>query len=326
VTRYRLARHGIYQRRDDPIKVIAEHGAPLIRAAVVSAFHKFRASVPVAAMTADIKRRDFIAAAGHVNVPALQQDLRGAFNSIASVHRAGAELGATQITTAKQRRAALSKALAFDAANDEPDSFAFNLYSQDVLDDLRDYQDVFISGLTEDVRQAVFEAITEGVADGIDPADVADSIRGLIGLNERQAVAVENYRDNLENGTASYSDDAIDGMVDAYIDSSLAYRAGMIAQTESNRAANLGLQHSYQQAVDNGVFPADAVKKFWLLNMDERTCEICRGIADANADGIGIAESFDSDDGPVDIPPIHPNCRCSLEMRTNLDMVPRRAA
>jgi hypothetical protein len=226
-----------------------------------------------------------------------------------------------------------------------PDRYAFDIYSDKTLAQIQDYQNAFITAMTDDVRQQVYDAVVAGVKAGRDPADIAASIRDTIGLNDRQVVAVANYRAALEDNVARSLDykmrdtgqdaavqdaldsgegldqDTIDGLVDAYVERSLDYRAAVIAQTESNRAANTGMQASYAQAIDDGVFPADAVRQFWMLAMDEKVCDVCQGIADDTPDGVAVGETFPSDDGDVDAPPIHPACRCSVEMRTDLDMV-----
>ena len=69
------------------------------------------------------------------------------------------------------------------------------------------------------------------------------------------------------------------------------------------------------------MFHYAAVKQHWKLDLDERTCMVCIGIAAMAVGGIAIDAMFDSVEGPIEQPPVHPRCRCSLEMRTNLDLV-----
>src|SRR5258708_33060326 len=131
----------------------------------------------------------------------------------------------------------------------------------------------------------------------------------MIGLTDVQAKAVATCRGMLENLDSDAlerrlrnvaEDDVIaeaidagedlaaayiDQMVSDYTDNFLDYRADMIAQTEATRAANAGLQDAYQQSIDRGVFPSDAVRQYWTVALDERTCEICLSIPDMNEEG-----------------------------------------
>jgi hypothetical protein len=362
-----------YQDKRDPTRLIAEQGRKSIKRALANALRLFRATLPIKAMADKIAGRDLAGAADLVNVATLQHDLKAVFAAIADIYKAAGAHGAGEVTygldKARQRvrvrkdhylasyHASSNPYLASSVVRKDtstfggqpqpprPDKFAFDLYTQEVMQALSDYQDSFITAMTDDVRQTVFAAIAAGVKDGTDPEEVAASIRDVIGLNDRQAIAVENYRAALEDNSSSslyytLADDAgdeeiqaaidtgialdasrIDELVHDYVERSLDYRADMIAQTESNRAANMGLQDSYKQAVATGVFPHEAVRQFWMLASEEKACDECIDIAADAIDGIPLSETFDGGDEPYDAPPAHPNCMCNLEMRTNLDLV-----
>ena len=342
--RPRVRHASAYQSPRDAVRLLAENHKPKIRTAISSALKAARRSVPTKDIERLIRARDLMGAADLVNVASLAHALRGAFEKIADAYRAAASHGEDQIHAARRRRVHKDSAT-FGGDKQAPSKFAFDLYTDEVTSELKDYQDAFIGNLTDDMRQTLFEAISNGVRDGLDPADVAASVRDTIGLSDRLATAVDNYRAALENGTSDALDralrddsydaevqaaidageildaDMIDELVNAYSERALDYRADMIAQTESNRAANMGLQSAYGQAIKDGVFPNDAVRQYWMLALDEKTCDDCQSVADDNADGIEIGDTFDSADGGVDSPPLHPNCRCSVEIRTNLDMV-----
>jgi hypothetical protein len=216
---------------------------------------------------------------------------------------------------------------------DVNDQFAFDLYSQEVQDELRRAQDDLIAELEQDARDAIDQIVLSGARLGLAPDEIMDDIREMIGLTARQSQAAMNYRDMLESldpGALQrqlrnfLEDDNVQAALDAgqpmdeamvdkltndYIDNYLDYRAETIAQTEATRAVSLGLQDAYSQAIDRGVFPSDAVKQFWKIDLDELTCPICISIPDMNPDGVAIDEAFDSIDGPQDAPPApHPSC------------------
>jgi hypothetical protein len=111
-------------------------------------------------------------------------------------------------------------------------------------------------------------------------------------------------------------------MTEAYERAYLDYRAMTIARTEATRAASMGLLDSYRQAVERGVMPAAAVTKHWRIALDERACQHCLSVVRLNPDGVALDAMFQSDEGPVDAPGLHPQCRCNLELVTDLDLVP----
>lgn len=242
----------------------------------------------------------------------------------------------------------LNRPSALDAlfAKAVADSFTFDRFTEENQRWLRYQQDELIKELETDVRDVIEMMVQRGVRMGWDTDQIASEIRGVINLTERQALAVENYRGMLEtlDPTAlqrqlretqfdaavqraidediPLGDAAIDEMVGAYEDNYLDYRADAIAGTEASRMANAGLQDAYEQAIDRGALPAEAVRQFWQLDLTERTCPICISIVDNNPDGVAIGEDFDSDDGPIDVAPVHPFCGCSIEIVTDLDLVP----
>lgn len=229
---------------------------------------------------------------------------------------------------------------------DAADQFDFDRFDPVTQNHIRQFQDALITSMGADARAVIEHTIVEGMRAGKGAEDIVADIRNVIGLTPQQASAVIRFRTQLQNmdssalqrGLAAAEDKAtiraalangmaltstqIDDMVATYEDNYLDYRAGMIATTEATRAASLGLQDSYEQAINRGAMPKEAVRQYWQISLDERTCDHCLSVVDRNPDGVPFGEQFDSDDGPVDAPPYHPNCRCSLEFVTDLDLVP----
>lgn len=231
-------------------------------------------------------------------------------------------------------------------AKDQADLFNYDRFDPVTQAHIRSFQDALIVQLGVDARATIEETILAGLRAGRTPAEMVAQIRAVIGLTDRQAAAVLRFRQMLmENNPQaltrslfSVRDKAafyeavgsgkilsmatIDDMVERYRDNYLDHRALTIATTEATRAASLGLQDSYLQAVNRGVLPSAAVRQYWQLDLDERTCDHCISVVDMNPDGVELGEPFQSDHGPVDGPGLHPNCRCSIELVTNLDLVP----
>lgn len=107
--------------------------------------------------------------------------------------------------------------------------------------------------------------------------------------------------------------DQIDKMVEAYARKYRRHRAMTIARTETMRAANVGVQEAFRQAIEKGVLSENLVRRRWIVTKDERTCKICAPIPVMNPElGVKFAEPFATPDGPVMLGPVHPACRCTI--------------
>lgn len=332
-----------YQAKDDPVRLIAERARPKIAVALRQAFKALRNAVPEGAIAARVAAGDPTGAADAVNIATFEHALRPAFEQMADSYRAAMKVGGGQI---KRHRVGKDSST-FSGEEQQPDPWAVDLFGDDVLAELRSLQDTLIGGMTDQMRQRVFATIMDGVSKNLPVDDIARQVKTECGLSVRLAKAIRSYRSGLEqldpavlaralrdeSGDASIraaidagqalSKDEIDDLVLAYADRALEYRAKMIAQTESTRAANMGLEAAYRQMIGSGLMPAGAVKKFWHVSLDEKTCGECLMVAIAANAGIAVGELFTgSDDNPVQTPPLHPSCRCSLSYVTNLDLVP----
>jgi hypothetical protein len=108
----------------------------------------------------------------------------------------------------------------------------------------------------------------------------------------------------------------IDKMVAAYERKYLRHRSETIARTEALRATNYGVQDAWRQAIQTGKANETLVRRLWVIARDERRCEICSSIPGMNPKrGVQFGQPFATLKGPVMMPPIHPNCRCTISIR-----------
>ena len=109
----------------------------------------------------------------------------------------------------------------------------------------------------------------------------------------------------------------IDKMVAAYKRKYLQFRSRTIARTESLRATNTGIQEAFRQAIEKGLLSEDLVRRRWVVAADERLCEVCAPVPGMNPpQGVKFAQPFATPVGPVMLPPLHPNCRCTTWIQT----------
>jgi hypothetical protein len=108
----------------------------------------------------------------------------------------------------------------------------------------------------------------------------------------------------------------IDKMVEAYARKYRQFRSQTIARTEALRATNFGVQDAWRQIIEKGAAPEDLVRRQWIVTKDERRCEICAPIPSMNPKkGVPFSQAFNTPKGPQMLPPIHPNCRCTVFIR-----------
>lgn len=250
--------------------------------------------------------------------------------------------------------------------------FHFSVLNPGLIDWLKTYSFGLIQQIDNTTREAVREAVIYGMKAGKNPVDTAREIKQVVGLTDRQAKAVANYRRQLEtfhlkrfaggfglgkpidrvNGRQVFrpgedgtpldgidqrrlrdfrydgqlqtamttgkplSKAQIDKMVDAYQRKYLKYRAETIARTESLRATNIGIQNSWKQAIEQGTVPEALVRRQWIVAKDERLCSHCAPIPGLNPkQGVPFGQPFRTPTGPATLPPLHPNCRCTVFLR-----------
>lgn len=251
--------------------------------------------------------------------------------------------------------------------------FAFDRLNPRLITWLQTYSLGLIRQINTATREGVRQYLVRGMNEGANPKEVARQVKGIIGLTDRQAQAVKNYRKQLEtfhlrrsasawglgnkvdrvNGTQVFRPDEdgspldgidqrrlrdfrfdgqlrrametskplspaqIDKMVAAYERKYRAYRARTIARTEAIRATNIGVHDAWQQAIASGAVSGSLVRRQWIVARDERTCEVCGPIPRMNPKiGVEPDKSFKTPDGPQMLPPMHPNCRCTVFYRT----------
>lgn len=202
-----------------------------------------------------------------------------------------------------------------------------------------------VQGLTDEARQTVRQIIADGVRNGQNPRETARDIRASLGLTPNQAAAVQSYRRSLESGdyanalSRQLSDgrddktvraaqakdvdidpDRIDAMVERYRGNMVAYRAEVVARTESQRAAHAGNQEAFQQAIDNGDIEADALERQWNTAHDPRVRSSHkamdkqkRKLGDSFETGDGVQLAYPGDpDAPIEETA---QCRCVVATR-----------
>lgn len=256
---------------------------PQMRRAVVAALERLRRRVFVSKLLGAIERSDEWAM--RTLVSSLPRDLAVAGEVITKAFHLGGREAKSSLSPVARTK------------------FAFNHVDARTVQAAESTAARFVTGVTNETRKAIRSVITRAFKDGISPRDTAQLIKPLIGLSERQALAVVNRR--LRNKAAGMAADKVAKDADRYALKLLRQRAELIARTELAMASTDGQLAGWRQARDQGLLSRQLVRR-WIVTPDDRLCPSCAPMDGATAPlDVPFA-------GGVMGPPLHPLCRCAV--------------
>lgn len=314
-------------RRPDPefqwLHDIADAAAPEVRRRFIEAIKAIRGTVKEAELRAalDSKSVDRV-----VRVLGMERDL-GPIEPM---------LLKPLEETVRQSGIAAMDATPEIAARGGSLAMRFDIINPHTVQSVRQYGFNLIRQVTDDTRDGIRAIVSDAMQFGGHPEEQARQIRSLIGLTDKQANSVSNFRRLLEDrdvraldralrdkrfdgtlrsvlgdeGIDNLSKEQIDHMVERYSSRMLDFRANTIARTETINAARLGTQQAWVQSTESGLLERSKVRQGWMVTPDDRLCEYCQAVPGMNPDGVPLGQTFATPLGPVDGPTLHPNCRC----------------
>lgn len=163
-----------------------------------------------------------------------------------------------------------------------------------------------VTNFTNQQRRSINAIMEHQVRLGNSVDDMVDAMRGVVGLTERQSLALAKMREELRASGMSPKQVLI--ATERKRRQMEAQRARMIARTELSAATNEGII-STSIAVDEESDDGLTARMFVVAYPD--CCSDCRDIEDSQpADGISL-----HDEWPEGWPPFHPNCMCTVDVR-----------
>lgn len=268
---------------------IADRLAPQVRQQFLDAIRTLRGRVDERALAEALEAGDVAAAERLIPLDDLPEALKPIAATLRQVFHGAGTIAAEELG------AVLNQSLSFTLTNPRAVAWAARHSSQ------------LIVQVSEATRTGVQSLIADGIATGRPVAATAREIRGLVGLTQRQAAAVSNYRAGLTaDGQAG---DLLERRVLRYGDQLLNQRARIIARTETIAASSQGQLELWRQAAADGLIDPLRTKRRWIATEDDRICPICQDL-----DGVTVpfGAPFKTDLG-VELwaPPAHPGCRCA---------------
>lgn len=147
--------------------------------------------------------------------------------------------------------------------------------------------------VTGETKKGIRGYIKAGVKEGKAMNKIARELKPLVGLTQRQAESISNYRNWLNEKRPELSATQVDKRVTTYANKTHRRRMQTIARTETARAQNIGYAVGLE---DLGIEQVE----FQISATDY--CDECEGLNETKfkvREGGGII-------------PVHPNCRCCL--------------
>lgn len=166
----------------------------------------------------------------------------------------------------------------------------FDHLNRGALDALTANKLRLVEGFAQEQRAATMEALTDGIARGLNPIEQARNFRDSIGLTQYQQQIVNNYRRQLERldpdlfqrllrdkrfdrtvrsaieAGKPLTPEQINRMVERYTEKWVKYRSEVIARTEALRSVHAGNNEMYRQAVERGDLDPNDLIREWVTS------------------------------------------------------------
>jgi SPP1 gp7 family putative phage head morphogenesis protein len=296
------------------VRKVADAHESRIRRAVVSAVHTGQDALNVEAIELGFE----------TNTPTLAEAAIFEASAVMGTIIAVEVLAEVRATFEAGANAALRSAQiagSFRAArNVKLGAMSFSMTNPEAVRWLQEHGGELVTGITKTTQQAIARILIRSFREGIPTREAARLIRPLIGLTEGHADAVFNLREAIRANPGKKiwagrspirvprggaTADFVARRSQQYASRLLNFRANMIARTEAITASNMGQQHLWQQAMEQGLITSEQTKE-WIVTPDDRLCPICEEL------GGEVQLVEDSFSVGVPSPPAHALCRCTM--------------
>lgn len=160
--------------------------------------------------------------------------------------------------------------------------------------------------LNDSSRKGTEQFVDKSLAKGRHPGLIGRVVRRLTLMSPQQAISTDAFIDSLLKNTKDQR--VLTARLFPYLDRQLEQRLNAFAETESMTAINFGQQIAFEEAVKRGDIPETSLK-VWVTATDERVCPICKPM---DGQKVPLLGKFTTKVGEVVVPPVHPNCRCTI--------------
>lgn len=273
---------------------IADAAAPDVRNNFLLAVAKLQGDIALKKVEDALVAGDLAAAEAAINWPLFEEELMtGMLIPLHLVTSKSAQVALGSIPVPEMRL-----------------TYSFDLLNQRALDWAQEHIGENIVQVVEDTKQGVRAIITDAFEHGGHPYKTARDVMQLVGLTDKQALAVVHQAQKLRE--KGFSEDEIEQASKAYTDRLHLYRAETIARNETISASKQGQEGIWQEAINQGYLKPDEWERVWITTDDDRTCPECLEMDGKTAPLDG---DFDTPYGPIKTAHLHVQCRCDSTLR-----------
>ncbi len=187
--------------------------------------------------------------------------------------------------------------------------YAFDLKNPNALKWIEEHGAELVKQVDPGTKAALREVIYRGYFSGYTPQAQTEYIRGLVGLDERRAGAVDNLVRKLTERGRDPAE--IQRKAEKYSAKLLQQRAKTIAVNEASEASSRGQYLSTQDACHRGILDTRKYEAFRIVTPDDRLCDICAAL---DGETRMLSDGVYHSSGET-IPKLHVCCRCVEGLR-----------
>lgn len=275
---------------------LADKLAPALRRAFLAAIKKAQDHIDLEALASAIEANQLTAAEAAVKIGSFAEN----YGELAPQLRASFLVGS---------------GLAIRELAQSGISLSFNLVNPHAVQYAETHLAEIVQPFKADAKELIATFIAKATSGETTPSGAAKDIKDLIGLDGSIADKTGRvwrlekfWRELVSQGVPEKD---ITRRVERYKNSLLRERAEVIARNETHKAAGAGQQAAWDEAARKGYIDKTEQSKVWIVTWDEVLCPLCEPM---DGMAVGMDEAFDTPNGPMDWPDMHPQCRCSANL------------
>lgn len=193
------------------------------------------------------------------------------------------------------------------AADKPAVTISFNKTNQEALEWASKQSAKLVVDVTKDTQRAIRKAIARGFQEGYPPREMAQTLKGFIGLTSKQMDTLQNRKkQRIKKGMTSAKAHTL---LQKETKKKISERAMTIARTETIAASSEGQRQLWKAAMEQGHLPF--MVREWQYVQLKSYCPICGPLDGLQATVDGM---FEGPKGPIPGPPAHPRCRCTVAL------------
>lgn len=284
----------------DKMAPLSKRMGNAIRLDLIDGITTFKKKIPVELISEAWGKGDYAQVMAHIPWAVLPTDLAATLQGIAT---ATAKAASLQIEALPPN---INEHLRFDVSNPTIRNF------------LNSHSASLVTNIQADTQKVIQDAVARSFNEALTPRQVAEQIKGSIGLLPAHERALAKYREGLV--AEKFAPARVEELAGAYEERLLDYRATTIARTETRAAITTGQLSVWREGANQGFFSRSSARKEWITAGDPcPACDPMDGVQ-VGLDDVWIVTYQNGETRAVQTPnESHPQCLCNMELHFGED-------